>query len=85
MNQTAPQILDQVFLDVRAKLLEVAAALDRLDRATSAEAVAQDIRRQRLQKTLEILLTQTGNRAEQLQLLFSDNYDEKWVRPSPRA
>lgn len=83
-HQTAPQILDQVFLDVRAKLLEVAAALDRLDRASSSDAVAQDPRRQRIQKTLEILATQKANRAEQLQLLFSDNYDEKWPRPGAR-
>ncbi len=82
--QSAPQILDQVFLDMRAKLLEVAASLDRLDRATSADTVAQDPRRQRIQKTLEILATQQKNRAEQLQLLFSDTYDEKWARPGAR-
>ncbi len=83
--QTAQQILDQVFLDMRAKLLEVAASLDRLDRAPGAEAVANDQRRQRIQKTLEILASQSGNRAEQLQLLFSDTYDEKWQRPGVRA
>ena len=62
--QTAPQILDHVFLDVRAKLLEVAASLDRLDRAAGADAVGNDPRRQRVQKTLEILATQSTNRAD---------------------
>lgn len=83
--QTAQQILDQVFLDARAKLLEVAASLDRLDRAPGVDDVKDDPRRVRLQKTLDILATQNGNRAEQLQLLFSDTYDEKWQRPGPRA
>ncbi len=83
--QTAQQILDQVFLDTRAKLLEVAASLDRLDRATGAELAKDDPRRLRLQKTLDILASSATNRAEQLQLLFSDTYDEKWQRPGPRA
>jgi len=83
--QTAQQILDQVFLDTRAKLLEVAASLDRLDRATGAELAKDDPRRLRLQKTLDILASSATNRAEQLQLLFSDTYDEKWQRPAPRA
>ena len=82
--QTAPQIFDQVFLDTRAKLLEVAATLDRLDRAANAEQVKSDPRRQRIQKTLEILASPTTNRAEQLQLLFSDPYDDKWQRPGAR-
>lgn len=83
--QTAQQILDQVFLDTRAKLLEVAASLDRLDRAAGAEVAKADPRRARLQKTLDILASSATNRAEQLQLLFSDTYDEKWQRPGVRA
>lgn len=82
--QTAPQIFDQVFLDMRAKLLEVAASLDRLDRAAGTEGILNDPRRQRIQRTLEILTTQTHNRAEQLQLLFSDTYDPQWARPGVR-
>ena len=36
--QTATQILDDKFLEVRAKLLEVAATLDRIDRSADESA-----------------------------------------------
>ncbi len=73
---TAPQILDREFLEVRAKILELAASLDRLDRA--ADSVADDPRLRRIQEGLETLLSDTRNRAEQVQLLFSRQYDENW-------
>ena len=82
--QTAPQIFDQVFLDTRAKLLEVAATLDRLDRAEGVASVANDARRQKIQQAIAIVASAQPNRAEQLQLLFSDPYDDKWQRPGLR-
>lgn len=71
-------ILDREFLEVRAKLLEVAAALDRQDRAPGD--VSGDPRRQALAQAIEILAThpQPPNRAEQLQLLFSRDYQPDW-------
>ncbi len=73
---TAPQVLDREFLELRAKILELAAALDRLDR--SEGAVSDDVRYQRLRQAIELLLAQQPNRAEQVQLIFSREYDDAW-------
>lgn len=72
----APLILDQEFLLLRAKTLEIAAGLDRIERAPGD--VADDGRWQKLRRALEILLGPETNRAERIQLLFSRTYDENW-------
>lgn len=73
---TAAEILDREFLETRAKLLEVAAAFDRLDRAEGS--VATDPRRKKLHDALAILAAKEDNRAEKVQLLFSLPYRSKW-------
>ena len=72
----APEVLDQDYLDIRAKLLEVSASLDRIDRA--AGSVAADRRMEQIQAALAILADRRDNRAEELQLTFSLSYDEDW-------
>jgi hypothetical protein len=74
--QTGPEILEREFLETRCKLLEVAAALDRLDRADGS--VSGDPRRQKVQRALGILANTQENRAEQLQRLFSLDYEPDW-------
>ncbi len=72
----APEVLEREFLGVRAKLLEVGATLDRIDRA---EGRVEDDRRMALiRRGLEILSRPDGDRAEQIQLLFSLDYDDGW-------
>ena len=73
---TAPDILNREFLEVRAKILELAAALDRLDRA--AGAVTDDPRMQRIREGIERLLAGGQDRAEQVQLIFSRTYEDDW-------
>lgn len=75
---TAPQILNREFLEIRAKILEVAAAFDRLDRA--AGGVEGDPRISRIQEALAMLASDRGDRAEQVQLIFSRSYDRDWRR-----
>jgi hypothetical protein len=70
---TAPEILDREFLTIRGKLLEVAAALDRIERG--AGTAAGDPRWTKLRESLEILGRDGAQRAEQLQLLFSLPYE----------
>ena len=74
--QTPQEILDTYFLDTRHELLEIAATLDRYDRAVeqaNAKPVSNDPRRQRIQEALDILAgTQHGDRAEMLLNLFSE-------------
>ncbi len=79
--RAASQILTESFLEVRAKLLEVAATLDRIDRSLDAgdplpnEAQAQ---RKQLDSAIEIVLSEGSDRAERLQQLFSRQYESDW-------
>jgi hypothetical protein len=73
---TAAEVLDREFLDARAKLLSLAATLDRIDRA---EGILDDISPlTKLRTATELLLRPTADRAEQVQLLFSRPYNEEW-------
>ncbi len=72
----APEVLDREFLLVRAKLLEIAATLDRMDRADGT--AADDPRMQRIRQALGILQADESERAEKIQMLFSLNYDQRW-------
>lgn len=77
---TAPAVLDKVFLEVRAKLLEIGASLDRIERSDEADAALRDARMQQLRKGLEILLGRGFDRAEKIQMLFSDAYEPNWSK-----
>jgi len=79
--RAANQILDETFLEVRAKLLEVAATLDRIDRSADEDAPLTDqarTRRGRLDDAIRILLSEGPDRAERLQRLFSREYESDW-------
>lgn len=73
--RSAQDVLDRHFLEVRCKLLDIAAVLDRIDRV---EAV-QDRRRQAIDLALGILASAAENRAEEVQLLLSRPYDPAWL------
>lgn len=72
-------VIDAEFLPLRAKILELAAGLDRLDRATGAPCDG-DPRPRQLVEAIELLGGDKPNRAEQVQLLFSRQYDGNWRR-----
>lgn len=78
MPQTSEQILQQEYLLARAKILELAATLDRIDRAQGS--VQTHPQMQLLQQGFKILIdeSQPDSRAEQVQLLFSRQYAEDW-------
>ncbi len=73
---TAAQILDREFLTIRCKLLEVSAALDRIERGQGS--AASDPRLEKIRETLAILGKGGAERAEQLQMLFSLPYEPAW-------
>lgn len=72
----APDVLNREFLEIRAKILELAAALDRLDRATGS--VDADERVKRIKRGLAALADTDVGRAERVQLIFSLPYEETW-------
>jgi len=80
----AGKALDNYFFEARAKLLDVAAILDRIGRGKDAAAVGDDPRLARIRKALEVLLDPSGGRAERIQQIFSLDYDPSWERPQPR-
>jgi len=74
----AAEVLDREFLAVRAKLIDVAATLDRIDRADGS--VDDDPRPATIRQSLQILADDAPDRAEQIQLLFSLPYQENWQK-----
>ncbi len=78
MPQTSEQILQQEFLLARSKILELAATLDRIERAQGN--VAEHPQMKLLQSGFKILTdtSPTASRAEQVQLLFSRQYSQDW-------
>jgi hypothetical protein len=70
--------MDYEFLPMRAKLLDLAATLDRLDRAD--ESLDDDPRMAKIRHAVEILLRQDPDRTEQIQLVLSRAYDEDWSK-----
>ena len=80
----ANKALDAYFLEVRARILDVAAMLDRIGRGRDAASVSADPRMQRIRQALEVLHDESGGRAERIQKIFSLDYDSSWERPKPR-
>jgi hypothetical protein len=75
---TAAQVLDREFLEIRAKVLELAASFDRLHRAEGA--VVGDPRLSLIQEAIDVLQSDADDRAEQVQLIFSLHYDDEWQK-----
>ena len=72
----AAEVLEREFLGVRARLIDVAAALDRIDRAEGS--VGDDPRLEKIRQALQVLSGEGSDRAEKLQLLFSLPYQDDW-------
>jgi hypothetical protein len=79
-QQTAADVLERHFLEIRCGLLNLAAALDRIERSDGAGDVRNDARLELIRRGVELLGSGGGDRAERLQMLFSDNYEEGWNR-----
>ncbi|MFG0333564.1 MAG: hypothetical protein ACF8TS_09405 [Maioricimonas sp. JB049] len=77
-TRTAQDVLERHFLELRCGLLDLAAMLDRIERSEDAGVVRDDPRMEHLRKGLRILLDGGTDRAERIQLLFSDAYEEGW-------
>ncbi len=75
---TAPEVLNREFLEIRCKILDLAAAFDRLARAEGS--VADDARLDRLREALQVVLEEAADRTEQVQMVFSRPYDDKWQK-----
>jgi hypothetical protein len=76
MPLSAPEVLNREFLEIRCRILDLAAAFDRLARAEGS--IADDARIGRLREALQAVLDEPHDRAEQVQMIFSRSYEEGW-------
>jgi hypothetical protein len=77
-TRDATEVVDHDFLDARCKILEIAAILDRIDRAPARHGEHPDPRVGQLRQALEALLEPGPGRAETIQRVFSLDYDPDW-------
>ena len=69
-------VIDRYFLEHRAKLIDLAAFLDRLDRTSDHSAAGNDYRVAAMFRALNILSDGETNRAGRILEIFSDNTTE---------
>lgn len=76
MPRSAREVLEQEYLQVRSKILEVAAFFDRLSDAdaSNVEQTQLDL----LEKGAQVLCDNELDKAARVQLLFSREYDASW-------
>lgn len=80
-TRTAQTILQEEFLIARAKMIELAAILDRIDRAAESSdraSVDSHPAMKLLGQGIEILNDNQPNRARRIQELMSRPYDPNW-------
>ena len=80
----ASRALEQYFLEARSKLLDLAAILDRIGRGENNGVAEADPRVAKIDRALEVLSSEVSNKAEQIQQIFSQEYDPNWKKPKPR-
>ena len=85
MNRTAQQVLQEEFLIARAKILELAAIFDRIDRASTDDQpnATSDFEKSRhplklLAQGVAILQDSEPHRASRVQTLMSRPYEPNW-------
>jgi len=66
------KVVDRYFMEHRAKLLDVAAFLDRVDRSDAPADADDDFRVEALQRAIALLIDEKGERAKRVLELFSD-------------
>jgi len=79
----ANELLDREFLNIRARLIDMAAALDRIDRAEGA--VGADPRLGQIRQSLQVLSADSADRAARIQMIFSLPYREDWQQAQGTA
>ena len=73
---SAVEVLDRFFLENRARMLEIAAFLDRIDRCDDAEIARADYRYRSLMEALARLAEDGGDRIVEIHRGLSDPSEE---------
>jgi hypothetical protein len=73
---SSKQVIDAYFMEHRAKLLDVAAFLDRIDRSAAEADEAEDFRMAAFREALGVLSESKPHRAKRVLEVFSDHSSE---------
>ena len=74
----AKSILDREFLEMRCRLIDLAASMDRVERGNDAGAATTDPRMRLLRDAVRVLAEGKPDRALRMQMHFSDAYRPNW-------
>jgi len=74
----AKAVLDREFLEMRCRIIDLAASLDRIERGEGRETISGDPRMESIRGGLALLADSQVGRAERVQLHFSDEYRVGW-------
>jgi hypothetical protein len=66
------QIMQEYFIENRTRIVEIAAFLERLDRAGDGVSPEGDFRLVAMQRALQVLASNEPDKLGQIQLIFSD-------------
>jgi hypothetical protein len=72
---TQRELIDEYFMEERVKVIDLAAFLDRLDRAREIDA-EDDFRLRSIRNALAVLSGDDGGRVQRVQMIFSDPRSE---------
>jgi hypothetical protein len=72
---TQRELIDEYFMEERVKVIDLAAFLDRLDRAREIDA-EDDFRLRSIRDALTVLAGDEGGRVQRVQMIFSDPRSE---------
>ena len=72
---TQRELIDEYFMEERVKVIDLAAFLDRLERAREIDA-DDDFRLRSIRDALGVLASGDGNRVPRVQMIFSDPRSE---------
>lgn len=76
VERSAEQIVADDFMIARARIVELAATLDRIERATGAVEDSKNM--QLLMQGMQVLCDDEVEKAKRVQLLMSRLYDPQW-------
>ncbi|MFM7318214.1 MAG: hypothetical protein ACKO5E_14815 [bacterium] len=78
-ERTQSQVLTADFLEIRQRILDLAAMLDRYDAANTEPGRETDTRLTQIREGLKALGESGSSRAEAVQQIFSLPYDQNWL------
>ena len=71
-QMSAKEALELYFLDNRARLLEIASFLDRIDRYSDGQLAKEDFRYKSFLKAIKIIVDSDKDRTKRIQQILSD-------------